>query len=90
MIIDACCKQQVIAKMLTTDDDVSIKAKLKWSNADHMTKCGLARIPKMIDKNRNEVPTPDTRELSVDMHEPNFHLHSHLQEEGTSTGLRFA
>ena len=87
MIIDACHKQQVIAKMLATDDDMSIKAKLKWSNADHVTKCGLTRIPKMINKSGIEMPRPDKGELSVDTHEPNFHLHSHLQEEGASLEL---
>jgi len=72
MVIDLFRKQRVMTKTLVTDDDSSIKAKLKWSNADHMVKHGLTRAPRIINKNGNEVPRPDKGELPSDMEEPNF------------------
>jgi len=55
-----------------TNDDSSIKAKLKWSNVDHMIKHGLTRVPRIIKKNGNEVPRPDKGELPADMQQPDF------------------
>jgi len=67
MVIEMCRVNQVVTKTLVTDDDSSIKAKLKWSNADHMAKCGVTRVPRIINKNGNEVPRPNKGELPADM-----------------------
>ena len=72
MAIQVYREQRAMTKTLITDDDSSVKAKLKWSNADHMTKCGLTRVPRIINKNGNEVARPDKGELPADMQEPSF------------------
>jgi len=72
MVVDLCRKQQVTTKTLITDDDSSVKAKLKHSNPDHMAKHGLTRAPRTINKNGNEVPRPDKGNLPIDMQQPDF------------------
>jgi len=62
----------VVASPIITDDDSSIKAKLKWSNADHMTNANTTTIPKIINSNGNEVTRPDKGELPADVAEPAF------------------
>jgi len=72
MVINAFRDHKVVTRTLVTDDDSSIKAKLKWSNADHMLKHGLTSQPKIVNKNGNEVTRPDKGELPADMEEPSF------------------
>lgn len=63
---------KVITSTIVTDDDSSIKSKLKWSNKDHMANNGLTDPPTTINSNGNEVVRPDHGELPGHMPEPVF------------------
>ena len=65
--------KQVVLEFVVTDDDSSIKSKLKWSNADHMLIHGLTTPPTIINSNGNEVVRPDHGELPRHMPEPEFY-----------------
>jgi len=62
----------VIIETFITDDDSTIKAKLKWSNADHMMKHNLTTQPKIINSKGNEVVRPDYGDVPAHMPEPYF------------------
>ena len=64
---------KVIVDGVVTDDDSSIKSKLKWSNRDHMLNHGLSDPPTIINSNGNVVVRPDHGELPRHMPEPNFY-----------------
>jgi len=50
MLEMSCNKHQTIVGTIVTDDDSSIKAKLKRSNADHMTNNNTTDIPKITNR----------------------------------------
>jgi len=62
----------VVIDTFITDDDSTIKAKLKWSNADHMIKHNMTTQPRIINSNGNEVVRPDYGEVPAHMPEPGF------------------
>ena len=61
---------------IITDDDSSIKAKLKWSNADQRQKTyeatGEYKTPTIVNSKGNIVPRPDHGELPSNIPEPIF------------------
>jgi len=65
-------KHQMILGRIVTDDDSSIKAKLKWRNADHMTNNNTTDIPKMTNRVSNIAPRPDKGGMPGNMPEPGF------------------
>ena len=67
-----CDEHQVIVHRFVCDDDSSIKAKLKWSNADHVTNANTTSAPKIINSKGNLVPRPDHGRVPRHMPEPNF------------------
>ena len=62
----------MIVKDLITDDDSSIKAKVKWSNEDYMLNNNTAERPRIINRNGNEVLRPNHGELPRNIPEPGF------------------
>ena len=64
--------RRVVITQLVTDDDSSIKAKLKWSNADHMLNHNSFVTPTIINRNGNETNRPDHGQLPRHMPEPTF------------------
>ena len=62
----------VVVDFIITDDDSSIKAKMKWSNADHMENHGLDTPPTIVNSRGNVVVRPDKGELPKLMPEPSF------------------
>ena len=65
-------EKQVLVSKLITDDDSSIKAKLKWCNADWMANNNTTTNPKIIKSRGNEVNRPDHGELPAHIAEPTF------------------
>ena len=65
-------EHQVIVETLITDDDSTIKAKLKWSNANHMANNNSNVVPTIINSGGNEVVRPDYGEVPAYMPEPTF------------------
>jgi hypothetical protein len=65
-------KYQVIVGTIITDDDSSIKAKLKWSNDDHMRNNNTVEVPKIINRNGKLVTRPDKGGVPYYMPEPKF------------------
>ena len=65
-------KKFVNVTKIVTDDDSSIKAKLKWSNHDHMANTGATTAPKIINRNGREVYRPNHGELPAHLVEPTF------------------
>jgi len=65
-------KHQTIVGTIVTDDDSSIKAKLKWSNADHMTNNNTTDVPKITNRAGNIAPRPDKGGTPGNMPEPGF------------------
>jgi len=72
MVVRMYQEHNVVVSPIITDDDSSIKAKLKWSNANHMLKTNTTTTPKIINSNGNLVTRPDKGELPLDMDEPKF------------------
>ena len=72
MVIEAMDKFFVVIERLITDDDSSMKAKLKWSNADHMLNNNTDERPRIINKNGNLVLRPNHGELPRHIPEPTF------------------
>jgi len=75
-VLDMCVhsfnNKRVNTNLIVTDDDSTIKAKLKHSNADHMAKHNLTRAPTTINSNGNVVPRPDHGRLPINFPEPLF------------------
>jgi len=65
----SCC---VVVKHIVTDDDSSIKAKSKWSNADTVVNNDLDEPPHRINSKGDKVVRPDKGALPGDMPEPLF------------------
>jgi len=66
------CHKQVLAHQIVSDDDASIRAKLKWSNADHMANNNTTEHPMIVDSKGNLVRRPDHGGTPGDMPEPTF------------------
>ena len=64
--------QHVIVARFVADDDSSIKAKLKWSNADHKLNHNTTIAPKIINSKGNLVTRPDHGGVPRHMPEPGF------------------
>ena len=64
--------QHVIVDVIVCDDDSSIKAKLKWSNADHMTNNNTTAYPMIINSKGNLVRRPNKGGLPAHMPEPSY------------------
>jgi len=64
--------EKVVLRWIATDDDSSIKQKLKWSNTDHMLIHNLDKPPTTINSNGSEVVRPDHGEVPKNMPEPGF------------------
>ena len=64
--------QQVIVGCFVVDDDSSIKARLKWSNTDHMWNHNTTEPPKIINGAGNLVVRPDYGCIPRHMPEPRF------------------
>jgi len=67
-----CDKYQTIVGTIVTDDDSSIKAKLKWSNQDHMKNNNTTEIPTITNRVGKVVPRPDKGGIPSHMPEPGF------------------
>mgnify|MGYP000532148467 CR=1 FL=1 len=65
-------KYHVIVDLLITDDDSSIKATMKWSNADAVTNLGLDEAPHVINAKGDKVIRPDKGGIPGHMPEPRF------------------
>ena len=65
-------KHQTIVGAIVTDDDSSIKAKLKWSNEDHKKNNNVTEVPKITNRAGNVVPRPDKGSIPAHMPEPQF------------------
>lgn len=63
---------QVIISTLVTDDDSSIKAKLKWSDEDHVINNNTTEVPTIINGNGNVVDRPNHGGLPGNMPQPTF------------------
>ena len=72
MYIGLYRKKQVRVGLLICDDDSSIKAKLKWSNQDHMINNNTTIVPKVISKNGKIRTRPDKGGIPGDIPQPNF------------------
>jgi len=55
MVVQLHRDHHVLVKTLITDDDSSVKAKAKWSNADHMLNHGTTTKPTIMNSNGREV-----------------------------------
>ena len=62
----------VAVEKIVTDDDSSMKAKLKWTNEDTMINKGLDELPFVINNKGKKVLRPDKGELPATMEEPTF------------------
>jgi len=65
-------KYQTIVSTIVTDDDSSIKAKLKWSNEDHCNNNHTTDVPKITNRAGNVIPRPDKGGIPGYMPEPGF------------------
>lgn len=72
MVVRLNRDEQVIVDTIVTDDDSAIKAKCKWSNADHCHNNNTDEIPMIINRNGNLTKRPDKGMLPSDMEEPKF------------------
>ena len=72
MVVDMHRTKSVLVSQLVTDDDSSIKAKLKWSNADHMLNTNTTVKPKIFNRNGNLVARPDHGRLPREIPQPTF------------------
>ena len=62
----------VVTSSIVTDDDSSIKTKLKWSNEDTMTNKNLDEPPFILDDKGKKKVRPDKGELPIYMPEPTY------------------
>ena len=79
-------EQHVMLDWMVCDDDSSIKAKLKWSNQDHMKNNNTTEVPKIVNSNGNTVDGPNYGGIPGHMPEPTFkadpnHRHKILTNE---------
>ena len=65
-------QQHVRTELIIADDDSSIKAKLKWSNQDHMTNNNTTIVPKVLSKHGKLRTRPDKGGVPGDIPEPMF------------------
>ena len=62
----------VVTEKIITDDDSSIKTKLKWNNADTMINKNLLEPPHWYDSKGRKSVRPDKGALPINMPEPTF------------------
>ena len=72
MVIQLHEKEHIIVDTIITDDDSAIKAKCKWSNADHCANNNTQDIPMIINRNGNMTKRPDKGGLPGHIPEPKF------------------
>ena len=72
MVVSLYDKHRVLVKTIITDDDSSIKAKLKWSNDDWQLNNNTNSPPKIINRNGREVTRPNHGESPRYIAEPSF------------------
>ena len=72
MVVDIYDRKHTIIGTIVTDDDSSIKAKLKWSNEDHMLNNNTTERPTHVTKGGNIVTRPDKGGLPRHIPEPSF------------------
>jgi len=82
-----CTDKKIVLRWLVTDDDSSIEAKMKWSNADHMPKHGLTKPPTTINSKGNEVTHPDAGGVPIDMLEPGFCADAHAGDDAKAAQI---
>ena len=81
-------KERVIVSIIICDDDSSIKAKLKWSNADFKLNTNSTSAPKIINSKGNLTTRPDHGGLPRHMTEPGFVADPNHRRK-TLTGLLY-
>ena len=72
MVVRLYDDKAVITDTIVTDDDSSIKAKLKWNNEDYMKNHNTTVRPTHTTKGGNVVPRPDRGGLPGYIPEPKF------------------
>jgi len=72
MYISLYDQKSVVVGRIVTDDDSTIKAKLKYSNDTWMEKNNTTIKPKIINSNGKQVVRPDHGEIPARMPEPSF------------------
>jgi len=72
MVVDLYDNRYAFAEYVITDDDSSIKAKLKWDNQNWMVNNNTMETQKMLTSGGNEVVRPNKGELPGHMPEPKF------------------
>ena len=72
MVVDLYDRKSVVTDTIITDDDSSIKAKLKWSNEDYMMNNKTTVRPTHVTRAGNVVPRPDKGGLPGYIPEPKF------------------
>ena len=79
--------KQVIVDRFVVDDDSSLKAKLKWSNEDHMINTNTTTVPRIINSKGNVVPRPNHGGVPRHMPEPSFVADPNHRRKTLSNGL---
>ena len=88
MFIELYNNHQVILQCIVTDDDSSIKSKLKWSNKDWMTNNNSADPPYVYAKNTEKRSVrPDYGRLPRNMPEPTFLADPNHRKKAWSNSL---
>jgi hypothetical protein len=76
LLVEACDAKKVVIRRLCCDDDSSIRADCKWSNADYMKNTNTTEIPMVpiaVGKNKGKLqPRPDKGKLPGHVPEPLF------------------
>jgi len=70
MVVDMYDNRYAFAEYVITDDDSSIKAKLKWNNDNWMLNNNTTDTPKVLTSGGNEVVRPNRGELPRHIPEP--------------------
>jgi len=78
---------QVIVEQIVTDDDSSIKSKLKWSNDDWMTNTNSLEPPYVYAKDGKRSVRPDYSRLPRHMPEPTFVADPNHRKKSWSNAL---
>ena len=72
MVVHLKEQHQAIVSVIVTDDDSSIKSKLKWRNEDWKANNNTDENPTIINGKGNIVPRPNRGKLPKDIPEPSF------------------
>lgn len=80
------CSHQVTVNSFVVDNDSSIKARLKWSNEDHMANAGTTKAPAVTNGEGKEVLRPNCGKAPAQMPEPGIVADpNHMQKTLAST-----